>query len=116
MIIKTRVENRRTKMSISNDLEKLSTLSPELFDEIKNSKIVNLARPRNQALDHLQGCLLRAIAKEFPCFEIHGYKDNYNNDFKVEIVTPYYQWIGINKEFSGAILSAYLTMLKSRSR
>ncbi len=58
---------------ISENLELLKKLDSSLYDEITlRVELISWYRPRNQLLDHLQGCLQRAIVAKGWVFEIEG--------------------------------------------
>ncbi len=47
-------------MTLSEHLEGLKEADPETYEEISHLEFVGWHQPRNQALDHLQGCIQRA--------------------------------------------------------
>ena len=57
-------------MTLSELLEELKVADPETYEEISHLEFVGWHQPRNQALDHLQGCIQRACEKRGWCFMV----------------------------------------------
>lgn len=50
-------------MTLSELLEELKEVDPKLYDDISHLELVGWQQPRNQAMDHLQGSIQRAIER-----------------------------------------------------
>lgn len=50
-------------MTLAELLEGLKVADPETYEEISHLEFVGWHQPRNQALDHLQGCIQRACER-----------------------------------------------------
>ena len=48
-------------MTLAALLEELKEVDPKLYDDISHLELIGWQQPRNQAMDHLQGCIQRAI-------------------------------------------------------
>lgn len=57
-------------MTLTELLEGLKVADPETYEEISHLEFVGWHQPRNQALDHLQGCIQRACEKRGWCFMV----------------------------------------------
>ena len=50
-------------MTLSELLEELKRADSETYEEVSDLEFIGWHQPRNQALDHLQGCIQRAIER-----------------------------------------------------
>ena len=50
-------------MTLSELLEELKEVDPKLYDDISHLELIGWQQPRNQAMDHLQGCIQRACER-----------------------------------------------------
>lgn len=71
-------------MTLPDLLEELKVADPETYEEISHLEFVGWHQPRNQALDHLQGCIQRACERRGWPFHVAYYPPEGPN-------APYYQ-------------------------
>ena len=50
-------------MTLSELLVELKEVDPKLYDDISHLELIGWQQPRNQAMDHLQGCIQRACER-----------------------------------------------------
>ena len=63
-------------MTLAALLEELKVADPETYEEISHLEFVGWHQPRNQALDHLQGCIQRACERRGDWEVSVWWKDN----------------------------------------
>jgi hypothetical protein len=91
-------------MTLAELLEELKVADPETYEEI-----VGWHQPRNQALDHLQGCIQQACEKRGWCFMVCNHiadvsteKDIYDSE--------------IHDYPAEALLAAYIAAVKGEKK
>lgn len=96
--------------TIKELLDKLKEIDEETYDDILNLELIGWHKPRNMALDHLQGCIQRACKQN----------DWFYGQFSMSHQGPYSaditdannvdnHWFGTGNSPAEAILTAYVT-------
>jgi hypothetical protein len=98
-----------TSMTLAALLEVLKEVDAKTYDDISHLELIGWQQPRNQAMDHLQGCIQRACEKRGWCFMVCNHiadvsteKDIYDSethDYPAE-----------------ALLAAYVAAVKEATR
>ena len=115
-------------MTLAALLEELKEVDPKLYDDISHLELIGWQQPRNQAMDHLQGCIQRAcerrgwtwnVCKQTPeeekshyaeiCEIGPGYDGDYYNQYHESGIT----WKEANSP-AEALLGAYITAIKMK--
>ena len=117
-------------MTLSELLEGLKVADPETYEEISHLEFVGWHQPRNQALDHLQGCIQRAcerrewtwcIYKQTPEEKNSHYADiskivsGYDGDYWHEDHESCITWEDANSP-AEALLAAYVAAVKKEEK
>ncbi len=71
-------------MTVTALLEELKEVDPTLYDDISHLELIGWQQPRNQAMDHLQGCIQRACERRGWPFHVAYYPPE-------GATAPYYQ-------------------------
>ena len=113
-------------MTLSELLEELKVADPETYEEISHLEFVGWHQPRNQALDHLQGCIQRACERRewhwlvcMDCWREGEYRAEMSiisesciSDM-VEITTIAMKW---GDSAAEALLAAYIAAVRAEAK
>ena len=70
-------------MTLEALLEELKEVDAKTYDDISHLELIGWQQPRNQAMDHLQGCIQRACERREWHWTIM--KDPYQDGYRAEI-------------------------------
>ena len=112
-------------MTLSELLEELKRADSETYEEVSDLEFIGWHQPRNQALDHLQGCIQRACERRG--WEIdQNYRtrgrdgDLPQNMRHYAVVTSWYNDVhtyrGMGGTSASALLAAYIAAVKGEKR
>ena len=112
-------------MTLSELLEELKEVDPKLYDDISHLELIGWQQPRNQAMDHLQGCIQRACERRG--WEIdQNYRtrgrdgDLPKNMRYYAVVTSWdndvHTYRGMGNSATKALLAAYVAAIKEEKR
>jgi hypothetical protein len=115
-------------MTLAALLEELKEVDPKLYDDISHLELIGWQQSRNQAMDHLQGCIQWACEKQGWTWSVHkqtpeeekshyaeiceidpGYDGDYYNQYHESGIT----WKEANSP-AEALLGAYITAIKMK--
>ena len=115
-------------MTLAALLEELKEVDPKLYDDISHLELIGWQQPRNQAMDHLQGCIQRACERRGWTWSVYkqtpeeekshyaeiseigpGYDGDYYNQYHESCIT----WKEANSP-AEALLGAYITAIKMK--
>ena len=108
-------------MTLSELLEELKEVDPKLYDDISHLELIGWQQPRNQAMDHLQGCIQRACERRGWEMEQNYRTKGRDGDLPKNmryyaVVTSWYNDVhtyhGMGNSATKALLAAYIAAVK----
>ena len=112
-------------MTLAALLEDLKEVDAKIYDDISHLELIGWQQPRNQAMDHLQGCIQRACERREWEIEQNYRTRGRDGDLPKNmryyaVVTSWYNDVhtyrGMGNSATKALLAAYVAAVKGGKR